>query len=120
MQYLRHKAKPKRVNYFQEKLYKSTAWRKFRAAIIARRGGECAQCGSTPEGKDLHLDHIQPLTQGGDRWNSKNIQILCRRCHGAKTAAEVWGVGSNRNTNAPDSASASEILFTDDLKLPFL
>jgi 5-methylcytosine-specific restriction endonuclease McrA len=120
MQYLKHKAKPTRVNYFQENLYKSNKWRKFRAAIIARRGGECASCGCTPEGRELHLDHIQPLTQGGDRWNSKNIQILCIRCHGRKTAAEVWGVGSNSSADQSDSASASEILFTDDLKLPFL
>ena len=120
MQYLKHKAKPTRVNYFQENLYKSNKWRKFRAAVIARRGGECASCGATPEGKDLHLDHIQPLTQGGDRWNTLNIQILCRQCHGSKTAAEVWGVGSKQYTKEPDSASALALLEENDLKLPFL
>jgi 5-methylcytosine-specific restriction protein A len=120
MQYLKHKSAPTRNDYKRETLYSDNKWRKFRLNVIRRRGGECAACGGTPEGKELHLDHIIPLAQGGERWDTSNIQILCRQCHGAKTAGEVWGVGSNLGADAAQSASASGKLDLDDLKLPFL
>ena len=120
MQYLKHKSAPTRNDYKRETLYSDNKWRKFRLNVIRRRGGECAKCGATPEGKELHLDHIVPLVQGGERWDTSNIQILCRRCHGIKTAGEVWGVGSNLDQDGARSASERIVLQNDEAKLPFL
>lgn len=41
------------------------------------------RCSSCKEEKELTLDHIRPLSQGGQnlRWN---IQPLCQGCHGKK------------------------------------
>lgn len=92
--YLKHRHARTRQSYRQEKLYSSKAWRRYRKAIISRRGGECVECGATPLDQHIHLDHIKPLVEGGEAFNEENIQILCRECHGRKTANEVWGVGS--------------------------
>lgn len=46
---------------------------------------QCVRCGSR---RNLEHDHIQPLTQGGERLDPDNIQVLCRSCHARKTAEE--------------------------------
>jgi 5-methylcytosine-specific restriction enzyme A len=91
--YLKHRHARTRGYYHQEKLYKSTAWRKYRTAFLNRQGGKCESCGDTPPDHMLHLDHIKPLAQGGEPFNTKNLQILCVICHGKKTAKETWGGG---------------------------
>jgi len=101
--YLKHRHAPKRTTYRQEKLYATKRWRSYRKAIIARRGGECVTCGATPLDQHIHLDHIVPLVQGGEPYDENNIQLLCRECHGRKTAKEVWGVGSISNEKAGNS-----------------
>lgn len=50
---------------------------KRRARIIAEKGGCCAWCQAT---RDLTIDHIKPLSQGGG-WERENLRVLCRRCH---------------------------------------
>jgi 5-methylcytosine-specific restriction endonuclease McrA len=46
------------------------------------------------------VDHIIPLSQGGDEWDLENLQGVCGRCHGTKSARESavarehWGDGS--------------------------
>jgi len=87
--YLKHKNAPTRSSYRQNKLYATNKWRKFRQVLLYRRGGECVECGCTPLDKDIHLDHIKPLAQGGEAFNENNIQILCRECHGKKTIKET-------------------------------
>lgn len=34
------------------------------------------------------VDHIIPLSQGGERLDYQNLQSLCRGCHAAKTGRE--------------------------------
>jgi 5-methylcytosine-specific restriction protein A len=34
------------------------------------------------------VDHIVPLTAGGEKYDDDNLQSLCDRCHGVKTMAE--------------------------------
>ena len=101
--YLKHRHARTRQSYRQEKLYSSKAWRRYRKAIISRRGGECVECGATPLDQHIHLDHIKPLVEGGEAFNEENIQILCRECHGRKTASEVWGVGRISKESAGNS-----------------
>jgi hypothetical protein len=46
-------------------------------AVWARDKGICIKCG---RGRELHFDHIIPLSRGGSD-TAKNIQLLCRTCN---------------------------------------
>jgi 5-methylcytosine-specific restriction protein A len=65
-------------------------WGKLRAAFLSEHP-LCAHCEArfdlTPA---TEVDHIEP--HRGDRelfWNVRNLQGLCKTCHGKKTASEV-------------------------------
>jgi 5-methylcytosine-specific restriction protein A len=34
------------------------------------------------------VDHVQPIKEGGARFDAANLQSLCVSCHNAKTARE--------------------------------
>ena len=104
MKYLKPKTTKKRKESRQEQLYSTKKWRKFRRAILAEQGGYCNECGNTVPDYLLHVDHITPIAQGGELWDIDNLQVLCKRCHGRKTAAETLpGVGQNKNTRHGNS-----------------
>jgi 5-methylcytosine-specific restriction protein A len=65
------------------KIYESTRWRKLRKAYM-QRNPVCTQC--TQPAK--FLDHIKPISQGGDIWNLDNLQGLCPSCNGKKTNSQ--------------------------------
>jgi 5-methylcytosine-specific restriction protein A len=41
----------------------------------------CARCGAV---KDLTVDHIKSLKDGGARLDPSNLQVLCRSCNSSK------------------------------------
>ena len=55
---------------------------KVRAIVWNRDGGRCVICGST---RDLHFDHIIPVSKGGRSDDAKNVQLLCSRHNLAKS-----------------------------------
>lgn len=55
-------------------------WRELREEVLARYGGQCAECRNTGH---LDVHHIQPRRQGGGD-EIENLIPLCRTCH-AKT-----------------------------------
>lgn len=57
-----------------------TEWLRLRAQVFERDGYQCVKCGSTD---NLHCDHIQPVTKGGES-SVDNLQTLCRPCNSAK------------------------------------
>ena len=89
MKYLKSNLAKKRTDYKIEPLYSTKKWRTFRRALLAEQGGMCEHCHSTYPDYMLHIDHIQPITSGGEVWDIDNLQVLCKRCHGRKTAKEV-------------------------------
>lgn len=52
-----------------------------KTAVWQRDGGKCVQCGATDY---LEFDHIIPFSKGGAN-TVQNLQLLCRRCNGAKS-----------------------------------
>ncbi len=53
-----------------------------RNAVWIRDGGRCVECGCSDY---IEFDHIIPVAKGGAN-TVNNIQLLCRRCNGAKGA----------------------------------
>jgi 5-methylcytosine-specific restriction endonuclease McrA len=63
--------------------YLSIEWRRLVAAIKRQRGAWCQRCGS---GERVLGDHIVERKDGGAELAANNIELLCQRCHQAKTA----------------------------------
>jgi 5-methylcytosine-specific restriction enzyme A len=61
-------------------IYNRKAWIRFRQVMLAREP-LCRRCGAPA----VAVDHIQPISAGGDHWDPDNLQSLCIRCHNAKT-----------------------------------
>lgn len=85
-------------------LQKKAEMEETRDAIITMLGGpECRHCGEYPEGKLLHLDHIDPTTKDFNLsgWNlvqrswdelvaeALKCQVLCAACHRLKSAEDL-------------------------------
>jgi len=51
-------------------------------AVAVRDQGCCQHCGTSTG--PMHYDHVIPYSMGGDN-SVENIQLLCRRCNGAKS-----------------------------------
>lgn len=72
-------------------LYDTARWKRLRRAVLADEPlcRQCAQDGQTTLA--TVIDHIQPH-RGDDTlaYDRANLQPLCARHHGTKTAQEVW------------------------------
>ena len=67
-----------------EALMRREFTRKVMAAAWKRAAGRCEGCTAYPIGLG-HFDHIIPDAMGGEP-TLENCQVLCRNCHGEKTA----------------------------------
>ena len=67
-------------------IHHGKAWKRLRAAALARDGRRCRRCGKAGI---LEVDHVRPVRAGGDPFELGNVQTLCRGCHIAKTRAEA-------------------------------
>ena len=61
-------------------------WRKLRAAKL-RHNPICQH--DRCRRPAVEVDHIQPLSQGGDRWDWANLASLCREHHIAKSVVDA-------------------------------
>lgn len=61
-------------------------WRRVRAAVLARDGNACRQCGAHA----TQVDHIVAIADGGAVWDLNNLQSLCSTCHARKTLRERY------------------------------
>ncbi len=99
MKFLKAQASAKRTDYFQNKLYSTAAWKRFRLSILREQGGKCVACGNVYADKHLQIDHITPIRNGGAVYDMANLQVLCIQCHGSKTNSEVLHGGGLKSNS---------------------
>lgn len=71
--------------------YCSKQHRAWRQAVLTRCNWACVDCGRVAYGKQLHADHIVPISQGGERYDVANGAARCDKCHARKTLEERHG-----------------------------
>jgi 5-methylcytosine-specific restriction endonuclease McrA len=67
-------------------------WAGIRQKVLRNSGGLCAICGGDGASE---VDHIVPRHLGGSS-EPANLQAVCRRCHGRKSASESHAVQARR------------------------
>ena len=68
--------------------YQSRQWREVRAAYL-REHPLCVACAARSVVVAARVvDHVQPIKDGGERFDATNLQSLCVPCHNRKTARE--------------------------------
>jgi 5-methylcytosine-specific restriction endonuclease McrA len=56
--------------------------------ILNRDKNRCVKCGATGKEAQLEVDHIHPVSRGGNN-DPKNLQTLCKRCNLGKGARVI-------------------------------
>ena len=59
--------------------------KKIRFEVFKRDGFVCQYCGATPPKAILHVDHIHPVSKGGDN-NQNNLLTSCLECNLGKSS----------------------------------
>lgn len=67
-----------------KKVYNSRRWQRIRRRVLLRDVFCRRGCGELA----AHVDHIVDIANGGDPYDLDNLQALCARCHGQKTAGK--------------------------------
>jgi 5-methylcytosine-specific restriction endonuclease McrA len=94
------------------RFYDSSAWRRFARRLLLDERPLCRICEA--QGRIVlaqHVDHIVPLSEGGDALDAANLQPLCAPCHSRKTAADQgkrvrWGCDASGAPIDPKGDSA--------------
>lgn len=60
-----------------------------RESFFVKQLGACKECGLVTPLREMELDHIIPLSQGGEDLEY-NLQLLCIKCHKEKTLKEIY------------------------------
>jgi 5-methylcytosine-specific restriction endonuclease McrA len=54
--------------------------KKRRFDVLQRDGHRCVYCGASPQERELHVDHVVPLSKGGSD-TIENLATSCKRCN---------------------------------------
>lgn len=68
--------------------FMKTDWKRVQKVIYARDGGICMKCGKEVSKDNFHVDHIVPVSKGGDEWDLENLELSCPECNLKKGAKE--------------------------------
>lgn len=60
-------------------------WYYVRKAVLRRDGYRCSICHVRKRSSFLDVDHIIPVRMGIDPFDKKNLRLLCKECHKAKS-----------------------------------
>jgi 5-methylcytosine-specific restriction enzyme A len=80
----------KEYRYVSQNIRDDWRWRrdfeKAKLLVWKRDNGTCSHCKTKSDKYDV--DHIIPLSWGGNYFDINNLQTLCRPCHKIKTINE--------------------------------
>ena len=81
-----------------DKFYHTARWQRLRASILASEPlcRHCLSAGMVTAA--VLVDHIIEVKQGGEMWDTDNLQPLCNHCHEIKSVAEGSRFGRGRRT----------------------
>jgi 5-methylcytosine-specific restriction protein A len=78
----------KRLNPNKE-IYWSYRWKKL-TIRFKRNNPICVHCKTSGRITAMEVvDHILSINHGGDPWDERNLQPLCKKCHDKKSAKEA-------------------------------
>jgi 5-methylcytosine-specific restriction endonuclease McrA len=83
----------------------SARWQTARAEARKRDGERCQNCGSSER---LQVHHIEPLSQGGDRYALSNLVTLCQPCHAEAGRGREGIVTRDSSHPSPGSRETNE------------
>lgn len=72
----------------QVKKVRSGMTKKIRFEVFKRDGFKCQYCGSSAPDVVLHVDHVTPVSKGGDN-DMMNLITSCDSCNGGKSDREL-------------------------------
>lgn len=65
-------------------------WNHVRQVVYVRDGGVCMKCGKKVDKDNFHVDHIIPISAGGDEWDLANLELSCPECN-LKKGSKIEG-----------------------------
>ncbi len=68
-----------------EEFNRNNSWFWVRKDVLRRDRYTCSICKKRFRKKYLDVDHIIPVTIGGQLFDKKNLRTLCKECHKAKS-----------------------------------
>ena len=84
------------------------SWDRVRQSVFLKDDGVCQRCGK----EELHfskgygrindsgeVDHIKAIALGGNNWDLRNLQLLCRECHINKTRKDIYKIRGSIKKN---------------------
>lgn len=80
-----HTRSRERATHPNSAVYKSRRWRILRAKVLFDAPFCACGCGALA----TDVDHIRAIEDGGDPWDTANLQPLAKACHSRKTNQEV-------------------------------
>jgi len=81
--------KPFERNNPNSEFYNSRKWRNARAKYLEKHP-LCENCKKKGLYVSAYLvDHITAINKGGSKFNEKNFQALCEKCHNKKSGKEA-------------------------------
>jgi hypothetical protein len=83
--------------------------KKTRFEVFKRDGFRCQYCGACPPGVLLHVDHINPVANGGVN-DPDNLVTSCETCNQGKGAKELSAIPESLQSKAARIAEAEEQL----------
>lgn len=85
---VRRQPRERRANEDVRRRYRTARWERLRQRVLERDGHLCQEClrnGIVRQGKEI--DHVRKAMDDLSQfWQAENLQTLCKRCHGQKTA----------------------------------
>ena len=86
-------------------------WKTLRLTILARDNHTCTYCGHYPANT---IDHIQPLSHGGDPHNQDNLTTACGKCNSIK------GNRTNHTIHTNHTNNNNQTIFSDGTSTPLM